>query len=128
MSTTTSNETVKSALDKGDPNKLGDLVATMKLGTMLTPISTTVTQAAAATITLSPPARAIRSVRVTAGAAAAGIRAIGDVASTPSATLVRMSLDGATLTFEANVTGAIVVYEPASNVSMASDFPTTGLG
>ena len=85
-----------------------------QLGT-LTKLS--VSQAAAATIELDPPALDPSQVscRVTGGAAAAGPRVITDEGGTPDATagqlaVATLSADGKTLTFEANVTDAELSY------------------
>ena len=78
------------------------------------PIKRVVSQAAAATITLSPPALMVQSVRVTAGLSA-GVRSVGDSGATPSVTVCALSDDGATLTFDgATLTGAVIVYVPRS--------------
>jgi len=72
----------------------------------------TVSQVAAATIDLDPPALdpSQVSVRVTAGAAAAGPRQVTDAGGTPAAALATLSADGKVLTFEANVTDAELSY------------------
>jgi hypothetical protein len=77
-----------------------------------------IAQGSAATVPLSPPALAINSARVTGGAAAAGNRQVTDSGGTPSATVATISDDGATLTFEAGVTGVTVVYEPVNNTGV----------
>lgn len=111
--------TLKSALDTANPTNLPDALKKVLLGTLLAGKKVTVSQAAAATITLSPPALAgTVSVRVTAGSAAAGGRIIVDAAGTPAQIgtsgvyLATLSDDGATLTFETTLTGAIVSYVP----------------
>ncbi len=84
--------------------------------------SKTVAQAAASSIPLDPAALspAHISVRVTAGAAAAGPRLVTDAGGTPDANTATLSADGATLSFEADVTEAELLY--------ASDSMGTGLG
>lgn len=77
--------------------------------------SVTITQSAATAMTVDG-SRVIRSVRVTAGTATAGPRTITDNAFIPTATAVALSTDGTTLTFEANVTDAVVVYEASGSV------------
>lgn len=91
----------------------------------------TVTQASATTIKLDPPATSwgTTRVRVTAGAAAAGVRHVVDPNATPSATLATLSADGRTLTFEAGVTGAVVDYVPYPAPDLTLNLPpTTGIG
>lgn len=128
--TTTTNETIASALDKADPNKLADLLAKVKLGQLLTPQKRAISQSAAATVTLDPPALGIATTyaNVTAGSAAAGVRSIADESESPAATLATLSDDGTTLTFEDTVTDVIVDYVPRSDTDITTDFPTTGLG
>lgn len=116
--TVTTAETLKSVLTKADPNKIADALAKVNLGNMVVPNKQTYTglvSAAAHDLTDvahggQPAAMVIGSVRVTAGAAAAGLRQIGDAAATPSATVATISDDGKTITFEAGVTAFIVSY------------------
>ena len=117
-------ETLKSALNRANPNTLADVLAKIDLGTMLDPKTVTVAQTAATTIVLNPPALAVFGARVTAGAAAAGPRLITDAAGSASATVCTLSADGATLTFEGNVTGAVVSYMPRPAVDMATAWPS----
>ena len=117
-------ETLKSALNRANPNTLADAMAKVDFGTMIEPKTETVAQAAAATITLDPPALAVFSVRVTGGAAAAGVRTVTDAGGTASATVCTVSADGATLTFEANVTGAVVSYMPRSATPLDTAWPS----
>jgi len=128
--TTTVDLNLAGVVDEADPNKISDALRLVKLGTLLTPQGRTITQPAAATVTLDPPAMGPASVsaRVTAGAAAAGRRDISDSGDTPSATLATLSDDGATLTFEADVTDVVVDYLPRPAADMAGDFPQTGNG
>ena len=101
--TVTANQTLAGALDEANPNKVADALRKVKLGTLLSPLKKTIVQADAVTVTLSPPALVINSVRTTAGSGLAGIYQVGDTDTTEvnSATLGRCSLsdDGATLTF-----------------------------
>lgn len=122
---TTINETLGYALDQANPNTISDCLQLAKLGTILTPIKLAATQSSATTMTLNPPALMIQSVRVTAGAAAAGLRQIGDSGATASATVCKISDDGITLTFEAGVTAATILYMPQSFTPMSSAFPPT---
>jgi hypothetical protein len=119
-------ESVSDVLDKGDLNRIADCARVAKLGTMLSKQGSTVVQTAAVTITLDPPAKGPHSVavRVTGGAAAAGPRQVTDHGGTPSATVATLSADGATLTFEGNVTDAVISYDAAPDVDLA----TTDIG
>jgi len=117
-------ETLKSALNRANPNTLADVLAKIDLGTMLEPKTATVAQSSASTITLDPPALAVFGVRVTGGAAAAGPRIVTDAGGTASATVCTVSADGATLTFEAGVTGAVVSYMPRPAVDLATAWPS----
>jgi len=133
--TTTVATTLKSALDKGNPNQLGDIAAAMKLGTMLTGLKRTFAGLASAsafdltaidatgeTVGASNANRrgalSVSTLRVTGGAAAAGHRDVTDVGGTPGATLATISDDGKTLTFEAGVTDFVITYVPSSAVDM----------
>lgn len=118
----TAAETLKSVLDRANPNNLADALALVKLGTMLAPTSVTVAQTSATTIPLDPPALAVFGCRVTGGAAAAGARIVSDAGATPSSTVCTLSADGATLTFEAGVTGAVLSYMPRSSADMDAKF------
>lgn len=120
--TATAPFTLQDALDQADPNQIADALRLVKLGQMVVPTKKTVSQSAALTVPLAPPALTIVSVRVTAGAAAAGVRTVSDASATPSASVVALSNDGATLTFEGNVTGAVVVYVPRSNADVTETF------
>ena len=122
--TATSTPTLGLALEQANPNILADALRKVNLSKMLEPQKLVLSGAAAsASVTLDPPALLVQSARVTAGAAAAGLRQIGDAAATLSGTVCRLSDDGATLTFEANVTGVIVVYMARSEASLSSQFP-----
>lgn len=133
--TATANTTLKSALDKGNPNQIGDIFAKMKMGTMMTPLKRTFTglvsaasfdltaiDATGETTGVANPnrvaAQQVATLRVTAGAAAAGARAVSDSGATPSASLATISDDGKTVTFEAGVTAFVITYSPRSNVDM----------
>lgn len=121
--TATATPTLGLALEQANPNNIADALRLVNLSKMLEPQKLTVSQTAALTVPLDPPALLVQSVRVTAGAAAAGLRQIGDAAASASATVCKLSDDGATLTFEANVTDAIVVYMARSEASLSSQFP-----
>ena len=57
-------------------------------------------------------------------AAAAGPRIVTDAGGSASATVCTLSADGTTLTFEANVTGAVVSYMPRPAVDMDAAWPS----
>src|SRR3990172_11832968 len=135
--TVTANTTLKSALDKANPNQLGDIFAKMKLGTMMLPLKRTFTgltsaaffdlttiDATGETVGASNAnrvaAQQVATLRVTAGAAAAGARFTTDDGGTPSVTVATISDDGKTVTFGAGVTDFVITYSPRSNVDMAS--------
>jgi len=142
--TTTRTETVERALNDANPNKAADALHKMSVGTMLAPRKITfaalasaaaqdiTTAAAFAAATISPvypsdvvalpPMLSVIACRVTAGAAAAGVRTIGDSGATPSATVAALSDDGKTLTFEAGVTGFVLEYIPRPSVDMQAKF------
>lgn len=123
--TVTSAPTLGLALEQANLNTLADALRLVNLSKMVEPQKLTVAQTAALTVPLDPPALLVQSVRVTAGAAAAGLRQIGDAAATASATVCKLSDDGSTLTFEANVEGAIVVYMARSEAALDSLFPAS---
>jgi len=140
--TTTKSRTVREAMNQGNPSEIATGLQLVKIGDMVSPVKATATGLASAAahdlttaatkagsvvvgLTLAvgenlPAAAAVQSVRVTAGAAAAGLRQIGDAAATPSATVATLSDDGKTLTFEAGVTAFVVVYLPRAAVSADS--------
>jgi hypothetical protein len=124
--TATFQETLKIALDNADLNKLASVLAQMDLGTMLTPLKLTKTGLTSASsfdltsvaVGSNPAALVIGTLRVTAGAAAAGVRIIGDAGVTPSATVATISDDGKTVAFEAGVTAFVIEYIPRPAVDM----------
>lgn len=145
--TTTKDSTVQQALTAANLNTLADALKLVDLGKMLPVIKVTVTGlAATATVDLTsaavkaaatiaginalvdgeylPAAGSILSLRVVAGAAAAGERMISDVGGTPSATVATLSDDGTTLVFEANVTGFVLVYSARPAIAVTSLFET----
>lgn len=129
-STTTKPNTIADVANSGNLNELSDVAQKVQLGTMLGTTKRTFTglaSAAAHNLTdvahaSSPAADIISSVRVTAGAAAAGLRQIGDAAATPSATVAALSDDGKTITFEAGVTAFIIVYKAKAAVDPTAKF------
>lgn len=111
--TITFARTNKVVADQANPNDLPDILRKFALGSMFEQqAERTINQAASASMTLSPPCiPGTLMVRASAvGTAAAGVRTVGDSGSTPSATVVRCSADGTTLTFEGTVTAAVVSY------------------
>lgn len=130
--TATSPDTLKKALDRGKVGEWDDAAQLAKIGSILSPVTKTYTglaSAAAHDITDAAhgslvPILVPIAVRVTAGAAAAGLRQIGDPGATPSATVATLSADGKTLTFEAGVTGFVLVYMQRSSVDLDTLYPT----
>lgn len=142
--TTTKIETLQRALNDANPNEVADCLKRVKLGNMLNTVKVTATaltsasafdittaavKAASVIVGLSldsgenlPASNVIQSVRVTAGAAAAGLRQIGDSAATASATVAKVSDDGKTITFEAGVTAFVLTYMPRSAEALSNSF------
>jgi len=120
--------TLANILTKADPNLIADALRKVNLGVMLAPTVKTITQSSAVTMTLSPPALcpAVVSVRVTGGAAAAGVYKVTDAGGTAvdSATLgvAKLSADGTTLTFAVALTDAVVSYVPRSESPLSETF------
>lgn len=130
MTTAGKAQSIQDVLNEGNPNKLPDAVAQAKLGDSLWGLRKTLTGlTAAAAFDLTaiddpdvagaklPAALSVGVLRVTAGAAAAGIRQISDAGDTPSASLATISDDGKTITFEGNVTAFIIHYIPKEDLS-----------
>jgi len=128
--TATSLETLKSALDEANPNKVASALQQAKLGTMLTPLKKTYSAlAATAAHNLTDVAHGsglaallVGTLRVTAGAAAAGARLVTDAGGTPSATVATLSDDGKTVTFEGTVTAFVIEYVPRASADMTGPF------
>lgn len=151
MTTLTETQTYQTALDKANPNLLADLLAAMKLGTLLTPLKRTFTGLTAAasfdltaidgtgeTTGASNPNRlaalSVTTLRVTSetsGTDGTGSYVVTDVDGTmldptnsTAAGVARISDDGTTITFpEADVTGFVITYIPRAQVTMTSAFP-----
>ena len=146
--TTTKTSTIQQALSQANPNTIADALKLVDLGKMFPVIKVTVaglTAAASVDLTSAavkaaativginalvdgeylPAIGSLLSLRVTAGAAAAGERMISDVGGTASATLATLSDDGTTLLFEANVTGFVLVYSARPAVAVTGVFETT---
>lgn len=153
MSTTTITKprTVQAVLDEANPNEMSDALRKAKLGTVLAPLKRAfAAQAAAAAFDLTQidatgetagaanpnrlAALIVSTLRVTGGAAAAGPRIItdtGGAAAGPGTGIIgiaKISDDGKTITFDANVTDFVIEYVPRvlDATAMAADFaPTT---
>jgi hypothetical protein len=137
--TATKKRSVREAINSGNPADTALGLQKMQFGSMSCVVKATVvalasaaaiditaaaTKAAATIVGLTlatgenlPAAGTVQSVRVTAGAAAAGLRQIGDAGATASATVAKLSDDGKTLTFEAGVTAFVLVYTPRAAVA-----------
>lgn len=149
--TTTKTKTIREVLNKAEPNEISDALRKVRLGNMVEPIKvtfaslsaaaaidiTTAASKAAATIaggfTLAsgetlPPIGQVVSLRVTAGAAAAGARVVTDAGGTAGAPgangpgIALISDNGKTLTFEGNVTGFVLTYLPRSYTDVDTAF------
>lgn len=126
--TATKADTLKLELNNADPNKIADALQQVALGDMLTVQKDAVTQTAATTVVLTSvtalkrAALMIQSVRVTAGAAAAGLRQIGDSGATASTTVCKLSDDGATLTFEDTVSACTIVWIARPAKALTAEF------
>lgn len=148
MTTVTRTETTEQVLKKSDPTEMMDALRKVDLGTRLTPrkitfaaltsaaaqdITTAAAKAAATIVPALPdndpvllPIHDVISLRVTAGAAAAGPRTISDSGGTASATVALLSDDGKTLTFETTVTGFVLQYVPRPANDLTAKFaPST---
>ena len=137
MSTTdTHADTIQRVLDEANPSQLASALQKIALGSMLTPIQETVTIAAGTVINLptdtvaKKAAQQILTCRVTAGTAT-GNRVVTD--STPCAPvgaipgLVTLSADGTALTFEANITVAVITWLPVPANAMSAFYAPKSL-
>jgi hypothetical protein len=130
MTTTTRVTTIAAKANAGDPDTLGDVARKVQLGALLQPVQlvkTGLTSASSFDITSAalgsnPPIGCISTLRVTAGAAAAGDRAVTDAGGTASATVAKLSDDGKTVTFEAGVTAFVMQYMARSAVDTSGAF------
>ena len=149
--TATQVTTLQTALDSGTSPNFDSAVQQVKLGTMLSPLKVTfasltsasvqnITTAAAilaatikqnnaaftpATGQTLPAIQMVKTLRVTAGSAAAGSRVVTDIGGTPVAPstyagVALLSDDGTSLTFEAAVTGFVLEYFPQSPVALST--------
>jgi hypothetical protein len=151
MSTATATQTLGAALDQANANQFPEALSLVKLGTLLGGYDVTfsgLTSAAAQDITSAasfshatinsgtapppggtlPPILIEQSVRVIAGAAAAGVRVLADPGATATAGaagspgIALLSVDGKTITFEAAVTGFRIQYVPRPFIPLSSAF------
>lgn len=147
--TTELDQSLQRVLTRANPQDLADALRAANMGHMLADakaVFTGLTAAAAQDITTAaakaavtltgmtldsgenlPPIGQITYLRVTAGAAAAGARIIGDAGATPSATVAALSDDGTTITFEGTVTAFVLGYRPRIATAMGTDFGTPGI-
>jgi hypothetical protein len=120
--TATATQSIKKALNSGDPALQATGLNKIKFGDMLEPVDETIVVTAAAAVVLSVSsalkraAMVVQSVRVIAGVAALGPRTITDAGGTATATACKLGVDGDTLTFEATVTSIRVVWIPRASV------------
>lgn len=137
--TTVVKETVKSVLDKANPNEVADALALAKLGTILTPTKVALTGLTGTTHNITdaahgshPAILSVIALRVTAATTAGSVGAYvaGDAGATvvsPAASTVvgvaKLSDDGTTLTFATgNVTAFVIEYVPRAAVDMTAPF------
>lgn len=120
------SQSIKTVANSGNLNELGEVAQKVQLGTMLQLQQLTLSLAATAVFDLSrvglPAIGSVLSLRVVAGAAAAGARTISDSGDTASATVALVSDDGLVLTFEDTVTDLVLQYMPRAAVDMAGNF------
>jgi hypothetical protein len=151
--TATKARTIRDVLNTSKEGEMDDALKLAQLGNMLVPMKYTVsglvgalaavdiTSAAVAAAAVAGPfspalntpddithlpaalgAFAV-SVRVTAGAPAAGPRIMTDAGGTPDATHATLSDDGKTITFEAaGVTGFVIEYMPRAAANLLNVF------
>lgn len=128
--TATSKETVQSVLNEANPNKIADALAKAALGTLLAPVeydTGVITGATSITIP-NMGALLVQSVIVVSGTESATPHIPVDSSATPGqigATGVytaKVSADGKTITFAANVTRVRVRYIPNSATALTDAF------
>lgn len=142
--TTSKTETIQEILTLANPNQLADALRKVDLGNKLATVKaafvalasaaaqdiTTAAAKAAATVTgitldsgeNLPALGAYVTLRVTAGAAAAGPRKLVDAGGTADANNALISDDGKTITFEAAVTAFVLTYQPREAVDLTTKF------
>jgi len=128
--TATEKLTLAKALNQADPNLIADALAKLDLGVMFTPVEHDTGTITGATSVVLPGngALAVQSVRVVTGTEDASPHIVVDSAATPGQIgtsgiyTVKLSTDGKTLTFAANVTRIIVRYIPNPATALTADF------
>jgi len=135
--TDTAVQTLKSVLDRADPNQIADALRQVKLGTILTPVSLDtgdLTGVEVNHIHLDPPALLVRSVRVvhtlTTDEPDIGEYLASDENATMSAAstangpgVCKMDADGSKITFHNTVVRqAIIEYIPRPAVALTDVF------
>ena len=132
--TTTAVETLKSALDQANLNKLATALQQVQLGTVMTPVvHDTGTITASATVTLPSAALLVQAARVaTSGTATSvGSYLVGDASATPSkpaggaslgAGVASISANGLTVTFPNTITRVTIQYLPRPTTALTSAF------
>jgi hypothetical protein len=128
--TATAVETLKSALNEANPNKIADALAKVDIGTVLSAVeydTGTITGAVAVTLP-GQGALLVQSVVVMTGTESAtphivvdSAQTAGQIGSTGIYT-VKLSANGKVLTFAANVTRIIVRYIPNSAADLSAAF------
>lgn len=138
--TATIKDTIKAVLNEANPSRLASVLRRIKIGTMLTPISETITPTVPAAVVnlvtdsvAKRAAQKIISCRVTAvpggpGTGTVGPRVVSDAAATPDACVgaipgvVAWSADGKTLTFDGIVTTVIIKWLPSPDHETSADY------
>jgi predicted naringenin-chalcone synthase len=118
--TATLKETLKSALDEANLNKLADALGQIDLGSILTPVEHDTGVITGATSITLPGLGAllVQSVRVVSGTETAGEKVVSDSGSTPGdintsgVFSCKLNAAGTAITFSANVTRVVVRYIP----------------
>jgi len=132
--TTTAVETLKSALNEANPNKISDALAKVDLGSMFTIAEyDTGSITAADHIHLpSPGALVVQSVRVVAaGTAATGPRIVLDSGATAAQIgstgiyVCTVNTAGTIITFEGTVTQVVVRYIPNPAADLTASFASS---
>jgi len=139
MTTATFKETLKTALNEANLNKLADVLAQMDLGTMLTPKKVALTGLTGTTHNITdvahgsnPAILAVVALRVTAATTATVVGSYGitdasgtvvSPATSSAMGIAKLSDDGTTLTFaSADVTAFVIEYIPRPGVDMNGPF------
>lgn len=127
--TVTAVQTLRGSVDQANPSNLADRFRDMQLGTMMDPITRTITITPGTAVNLvtagQPPFRVVHSIRVTVGTNTLPVVAFEDAAGAAAlvgatAQTVTLSDNGDVIGFSANVTTIVVRYSPRSAADMAS--------